>query len=97
MSDVVAPYPYLWGTPLEERLATFDQALALLRQADEEALRLLADVRGLAHLVDWSADAADAFRAAVSAWESELVQLTAAIQAVIDQICLDRRVAEAAG
>ncbi|CAL4861186.1 hypothetical protein [Microbacterium sp. MM2322] len=97
MSDVVAPSPYLWGAPLEERLATLDQALALLRAADGQALRLLDDVRRLAPVVDWSASAADAFRAAVSAWESEIVRLTTTIPSVIDQTQRDRQWMQAVG
>lgn len=97
MSDAVAPSPYLWGAPLEERLATLDQALALLRQADGQVLSLRDDVRRLAHVVDWSADAADAFRAAVSAWESEVVRLSSSLAAVINQTQADRRWLEATG
>ncbi|MFJ6677903.1 hypothetical protein ACIQLK_02090 [Microbacterium sp. NPDC091382] len=97
MSDVVAPSPYLWGAPLEERLATLDQALALLRIADAQALRLLDQVRRLAPVVDWSAPAADAFRAAVSAWEGEVGRLTASIPSVIDQTQRDRQWMQAVG
>jgi hypothetical protein len=97
MSTSVAPSPYLWGAPLEQRLATLDDALALLLQADGQVLRLLDDVRRLAHVVDWSAEAADAFRAAVSAWESELVLLSTSIQSVIDHTQADRRWLEATG
>jgi len=97
MSTSTAPSPYLWGAPLEQRLATLDEALVLLLQADGQALRLLEDVRRLAHVVDWSSEAADAFRAAVSAWESELVRLSMSIQSVIDQTQADRRWLEATG
>lgn len=97
MSTSVAPPPYLWGASLEERLATLDEALALLLQADGQALRLLDDVRTLAHVVDWSANAADAFRAAVSAWESELVRLSTSIQSMIDETQRDRGRLEATG
>ncbi|WP_065572124.1 hypothetical protein [Microbacterium oleivorans] len=91
MSDAVAPSPYLWGAPLEERLATLDRALALLQIAEGQALQLLDEVRRLAPVVDWSANAADAFRAALSAWEDEIARLTASIPSVIDQTQRDRQ------
>lgn len=97
MSDVLAPSRYLWGAPLEERLATLDEALALLRQADDQALVLLDGVRRLAHVVDWEATAADAFRAAVDAWHDELVQLVSAIEGAIQQTQKDRHWMEAVG
>ncbi|MDQ1125903.1 hypothetical protein SAMN05216488_2352 [Microbacterium sp. LKL04] len=97
MSDVVAPSPYLWGAPLEERLAALDQALALLQIAEAQALQLLDQVRRLAPVVDWSATAADAFRAAVSAWEDEIARLTASIPSVIDQTRSDRQWMQAVG
>jgi len=97
MSDVVAPSPYLWGAPLEQRLATLDQALALLRVANIQADRLLDEVRRLASVVDWSAQAADAFRAAVSAWEGEIARLSTTIPAVIDQTQRDRQWMQAVG
>lgn len=90
MSNPATPSPYLWGAPLEERLAALDAAIALLRQADDQALQLLGAVRRLAHLVDWRASAADAFRSAVSAWEGEALRLSMSIQSTLAQVQSDR-------
>lgn len=97
MSDALAPSPYLWGAPVPERLVAVDDAIALLRQADGQVLRLLDDVRRIAHLVDWRAEAADAFRQAVAAWEGEVARLSTSIGSAIDQAYGDRRWVEATG
>lgn len=96
MSSSALP-PLQWDAPPAERLVTLDAALALLLQASGQATRLRDDVARLVHLVDWRADAAEAFQVAVSEWQAELLRLSDGIQAQIDRSQSERYALVASG